>query len=90
MYSTDVWRDTITGFGAGDTFVFQDVDGIEGPIDFIGSDAFTSGGDHTQARLESSTLQIDVDGDGQFGAGDMSIELNSLATTLTSANFLVL
>ena len=61
-------------------------------ISFIDSSAFHGGG-VSEARLDVfggvTTLQIDVNGDGQMSANDMSIELQNLATTLHSSNFLL-
>jgi hypothetical protein len=37
----------------------------------------------------NATLQIDVNGDGQFGSGDMEIHLVDYTGTLTDATFLL-
>ena len=89
--------DQIVNFDAAhDTLVFDHMsggpDGLIGPIDFIGSNAFD--GNHvSEARLDSfggvATLQIDVNGDGVMDANDIQIQLTNLTGTLSNANFVV-
>ncbi|MBR1212046.1 VCBS domain-containing protein [Bradyrhizobium sp. JYMT SZCCT0180] len=82
--------ETVNDFNvANDTFVLDHVAGLAGQIHFVSNGVFTgSPGDfHSEARLNGNILQIDVDGDGQIGAGDMEITLNGLNGTLTDANF---
>ncbi|MGY4622578.1 VCBS repeat-containing protein [Bradyrhizobium sp. USDA 4486] len=92
--------DQIVNFDATrDTFDFSGMtggpNGLTGPIHFVGTDAFdgTAGAPHSEARVDgtgpNATLQIDVNGDGQFGAGDMEIHLVNYTGTLTDNNFLV-
>jgi len=92
--------DQIVGFDATkDTFDFSGMtggpNGLTGPIHFVGTDAFdgTAGAPHSEARIDgtgaNATLQIDVGGDGQFGAGDMEIHLVNYTGTLTDSNFLL-
>jgi hypothetical protein len=89
-----VARDIIANFdSAADTFKFDGMAGaFASSITFIDSLAFHGSG-LSEARLDVfggvTTLQIDVDGNGQMNANDMSIELQNLATTLHSSNFLL-
>ena len=78
--------ETVTNFNAAnDTFVLDNVAGLAGEVHFVSGGVFTGS---PEARLiNGNVLQIDVDGDGQIGAGDMEITLNGLNGTLTSANF---
>ena len=82
--------ETVNDFNAAnDTFVLDHVAGLAGQIHFVSNGVFSgSPGDfHSEARLNGNILQIDVDGDGQMGAGDMEITLNGLNGTLTDSNF---
>jgi hypothetical protein len=91
--------DTVVNFDASsDTFTFTNMtgpNGFTGPVHFVDTAAFdgSAGSPHSEARLEgtgtSAMLQIDVNGDGQFGAGDMEISLVNYAGTLTDSNFLL-
>ncbi|SDM85099.1 VCBS domain-containing protein [Afipia sp. GAS231] len=78
--------DTVNNFNAAnDTFIFDHVGGLASGIHFVGSAGFDGAG--AEARLTGNYLQIDVNGDGQFGAGDMELNLNGLIGTLSDANF---
>ncbi|UPJ41118.1 hypothetical protein IVB40_28100 [Bradyrhizobium sp. 40] len=91
--------DTVVSFNAAnDAFVFTNMtgpNGFTGPIHFVGTGGFdgTAGSLHSDARVDgpgaNATLQIDVNGDGQFGSGDMEIHLVNYTGTLTDANFLL-
>lgn len=91
-------QDDITNFNASaDSFVFAQIPGFTGSLDYIGVDtAFsgTPGMPHSQARLDTTgyvpTLQIDVDGDGSMGANDMAIHLINLQGTLSQSNFMLI
>ena len=51
------------------------------------------GGEHSSAHLAvnggQTTLQIDVNGDGQITSADMEIQLVNLTGTLHDGNFLL-
>ena len=82
--------DTVTNFdAANDTIVLDHVAGLAGEVHFVSNGVFTGSlaDPHSEARLNGNVLQIDVDGDGQIGVGDMEIVLNGLNGTLTDANF---
>jgi len=91
--------DQIVNFDAAkDTFDFSGMtgpNGLIGSIHFVGTDACdgTTGAPHSEARVDgtgpNATLQIDGNGDGQFGAGDMEIHLVNYTGTLTDNNFLL-
>lgn len=90
-------QDTVLNFDAStDSFVFAQIPGFTGALDYVGTDAFTgtAGDPHSQARLEQvggiATLQVDVDGDGLMGAGDMAISLQNLQGTLSQSNFMLI
>jgi hypothetical protein len=81
-------QDQLIGFDAAeDMFSFQGIN-FASQIQYIGSGGFSGGA--SQVRLDGTLLQIDVDGDGQMGAGDMEIGLTDLQGTLSSANFGIL
>ena len=82
------FRDQVTGFDANaDTFIFDGVGGLtDTTIDFVG--AFTGTG--AEARLNGSTLQVDIDGDGTITAVDLEIELVNLTGSLDQTNFSVI
>ena len=85
--------DQVTGFdAAADHFVFEGVSGFAGPISFVGTTAFSGNAitPHTEARLEGTMLQVDVDGDGQMTAADIQVNLFNLNGQLTNDNFLIL
>lgn len=77
--------DTITDFAAAtETLVFDNI--AEGTLSFLGTETFTSGGG-VEARFDddTSTAQIDVDGNG---SADISIVLTGVvAADLSAANF---
>ena len=92
--------DQIVNFDAAkDTFDFSGMtggpNGLTGAIHFVGTDGFdgSMGAPHSEARIDgtgpNATLQIDVNGDGQFGPGDMEIHLVNYTGTLTDSNFLL-
>ena len=90
-------QDAIVNFDASaDTFVFAQIPGFTGALDYVGTDAFTgtAGDPHSQARLDTTggltTLQVDVNGDGLMGVGDMSINLQNLQGTLSQSNFMLI
>lgn len=78
--------DQVSGFDAStDNFQFEGMNDFASAIVFVGEDAFTGG--TSQARLSGSTLQIDVDGDGNMTSADVEIQLVALTGTLQSSNF---
>jgi VCBS repeat-containing protein len=86
--------DTIVNFdAASDSFMLDQVPGLASPIHFVASGVLdgTPASPHAEAILTNfggiDRLQIDVDGDGLIGAGDITIVLNSLQGTLSDANF---
>lgn len=80
--------DTITNFDATqDTFAFDHVAGLASQIHYVGVGGILDGHGQSEAVLNGNTLQIDVDGDGLLGAGDMQIQINGLVGNLTDANF---
>ena len=87
-------RDTITNFNAGsDTFLFDHVGGLATQVHFK-ADGILDGSvaaPQSEAILTNvgglNVLQVDVDGDGQIGAGDIEVVLNGLTGTLSDANF---
>ena len=86
--SVVIGRDQITNFDVTqDVFAFEDILGLTDPIAFIEVGGFTGGGG-SEALLDGSTLQIDINGDT---TADMEIELLNLqGGTLSSSNFSVL
>ncbi|MCA1476157.1 tandem-95 repeat protein [Bradyrhizobium sp. NBAIM08] len=85
--------DVVTNFDAAtDTIVLDHVAGLSGEVHFASSGVLsgTPADRHSDAVLNGNLLQIDVDGDGQIGAGDMVITLNGLTGTLSDANFITL
>ncbi|MEZ0054835.1 VCBS repeat-containing protein [Bradyrhizobium elkanii] len=94
--------DTIVGFDADhDAFQFTSsmvggANGLTGAISFVGTSGFdgTPAAHQSEARLDltggQTTLQIDVDGDGQLTANDIEIHLTGATGTLTSANFMLI
>ena len=88
-------RDTITSFDASiDTFTFAGIAHNGDHIEYIGTNNFSVTG-LAQARYLTSTpgndmLQIDLDGDGVMGAGDMEIGVASYTGNLSNSNFLLL
>ena len=68
------------------------VTGFAGSVNYVGTNAFSGNATtpHTEARLEGSMLQIDVDGDGQMTGTDIQVNLTGLNGELTNSNFLIL
>ena len=62
--------------------------GLAGAIHFVGFNGTLDGHGQSEAVLNGNTLQIDVNGDGVIGAGDMEVQLNGLTGSLTDANFI--
>src|SRR5262249_2274543 len=62
------------------------------PLHFIGTNAMFHGNGVSEARLDTTQgqplVEIDVDGDGNMTANDMTIELDAMSGTLSDANFL--
>jgi hypothetical protein len=92
-------RDIITDFNVNDDLlVFDGVGGFTGTFSFVGTFAgsatFAGGGNSSAAAIDFGgglhLLQIDVDGDGLIGAGDMEITLNNMTASLATSNFLIL
>ena len=71
---------------ANDAFVFDHVGGLATGIHFVSSGVLD--GTQSEAILNGNLLEIDINGDGQIGAGDMSVFINGLNGTLTDANFI--
>jgi Ca2+-binding RTX toxin-like protein len=88
--------DTIINFDAAhDTFSFTGMGGAGGfasAIHFVGTAGFDGGGQseaHLVVNGPLTTLQIDVNGDGQMTSADVEIQLANLNGTLNDANFLL-
>jgi hypothetical protein len=95
--SAGAGRDTVNNFdAANDSFVFDHVGGLSVPVHFVASGVLDGSVStpHPEAVLTNvggvNVLQIDVNGDGQIGAGDMEVALNGLSGTLTDINFTTL
>jgi VCBS repeat-containing protein len=89
-------EDTVTNFDAThDQFLLDGVAGLAGSVHFMASGVLdgSPATPHAEAILVNSggqnQLQIDVNGDGVIGAGDITVILNNLAGTLSDANFSV-
>jgi VCBS repeat-containing protein len=83
--------DNVSNFDvANDAFVFDHVGGLASGIHFVSSGILdgTPGNPQSEAILNGNLLQIDVDGDGQIGAGDMEVYINGINGALTDANFI--
>ena len=74
---------------ATDRIALDHVAGLASEVHFVSGGVFTgSPADrHSEARLSGNLLEIDVDGDGQIGAGDIQLFLNGLNGPLSDANF---
>ena len=90
-------EDTINNFDAAhDSFLLDGVAGLAGAVHFMASGVLdgSPATPHAEAILTNfggqNQLQIDVNGDGVIGAGDITVVLNNLAGTLSDANFNVL
>ena len=90
-------EDIINNFDAAhDSFLLDGVAGLAGSVHFMASGVLdgSPATPHAEAILTNSggqtQLQIDVNGDGVIGAGDITIVLDNLAGTLSDANFAVL
>jgi Ca2+-binding RTX toxin-like protein len=92
--------DTVVNFDANsDTFTFANMssgpNAFAGPVHFVGTAGFdgSAGAPHSEARVDTAggnaTLQIDVNGDGQFGANDIEIHLTNYTGALHDANFII-
>jgi hypothetical protein len=81
--------DVINNFDAfGDKFTFSGMTIANSSINFIEVGGFAGSG-QASALLAGNILQIDVNGDGAMGIGDMEINLANLNGTLHSNNFLI-
>ncbi|MEH2565235.1 VCBS domain-containing protein [Bradyrhizobium sp. AZCC 2289] len=90
-------EDTVTNFDAAhDQFLLDGVAGLAGSVHFMASGVLdgSPATPHAEAILVNSggqnQLQIDVNGDGVIGAGDITVVLNNLVGTLSDANFSVI
>ncbi len=90
-------EDTVNNFDAAhDQFLFDNVAGLAGQVHFMASGVLdgSPAAPHAEAILTNfggqQQLQIDVDGDGAIGAGDITVVMNGLAGTLSDANFSVI
>ncbi|WP_398483389.1 beta strand repeat-containing protein, partial [Tardiphaga sp.] len=82
--------DTINGFvAAQDAFIFDHVAGLASSIHFAANGTLDGGG-QSEAILNGNMLQIDVNGDGVIGAGDMQMFLNGLNGSLMDSNFITI
>jgi VCBS repeat-containing protein len=95
--SDAIGRDTVTGFDAAhDQFLLDGVAGAAGSIHFMASGVLDGSvaTPHAEAILsnfgDQNVLQIDVNGDGTIGAGDITVVLDNLSGTLSDANFAVI
>jgi VCBS repeat-containing protein len=89
--------DTVTNFDAAhDQFLLDGVAGLAGSVHFMASGVLdgSPATPHAEAILTNfggqEQLQIDVNGDGVIGAGDITVVLNNLVGTLSDANFSVI
>jgi VCBS repeat-containing protein len=89
-------EDTVTNFDAAhDSFLLDGVAGLAGSVHFMASGVLdgSPATPHAEAILTNfggqNQLQIDVNGDGVIGAGDITVILNNLSGTLSDANFSV-
>jgi hypothetical protein len=87
-------EDTVTNFDAAhDSFLLDGVAGLAGQVHFMASGILdgSPATPHAEAILTNfggqEQLQIDVNGDGVIGAGDITVILNNLSGTLSDANF---
>jgi Ca2+-binding RTX toxin-like protein len=81
--------DVINNFDAfGDTFTFSGMTIANSSINYIAAGGFAGSG-QASALLAGNVLQIDVNGDGAMGIGDMEINLANLNGTLHNSNFLI-
>jgi VCBS repeat-containing protein len=90
-------EDTVNNFDAShDQFLLDGVAGLAGQVHFMPSGVLTGSPatPHAEAILTNfggqEQLQIDVNGDGVIGAGDITAVLNNLTGTLSDANFSVI
>ena len=90
-------EDTVNNFDAAhDQFLLDGVAGLAGSIHFMASGVLdgTPATPHAEAILTNfggqQQLQIDVNGDGVIGSGDITVILNGLVGTLSDANFAVI
>jgi len=90
-------EDTVVNFdAANDTFLLDNVAGLAGPVHFMASGVLdgSPSAPHSEAILTNvgglNELQIDVNGDGVIGAGDITVVMNNMAGSLTDANFSVI
>jgi VCBS repeat-containing protein len=90
-------EDTVTNFDAAhDSFLLDGVAGLAGSVHFMASGVLD--GSLATPRAEAiltnsggqTLLQIDVNGDGTIGAGDITVIMNNLTGTLSDANFAVI
>jgi VCBS repeat-containing protein len=90
-------EDTVTNFDAThDSFLLDGVAGLAGSVHFMASGVLdgSPATPHAEAILTNfggqEQLQIDVNGDGVIGTGDITVVLNNLSGTLSDANFSVI
>jgi VCBS repeat-containing protein len=90
-------EDTVNNFDAThDQFLFDNVAGLAGQVHFMASGVLDGSlaTPHAEAILTNfggqQQLQIDVNGDGVIGAGDITVIMNGLSGTLSDANFSVI
>ncbi|TYL84331.1 VCBS domain-containing protein [Bradyrhizobium cytisi] len=95
--SSATGMDAVTNFDATqDQFLLDGAAGAAGAIHFMASGVLdgTPATPHGEAILVDvggqQQLQIDVNGDGVIGAGDITVVMNGLAGTLSDANFAVI
>ena len=89
-------EDTVANFDAAhDQFLLDGVSGLAGQVHFMASGALdgSPSAPHAEAILADvggqQQLQIDVNGDGVIGGGDIAVVMNNLSGALTDANFAV-
>jgi VCBS repeat-containing protein len=90
-------EDTVTNFDtAHDSLLLDNVAGLAGQVHFMATGVLdgSPATPHAEAILTNfggqQQLQIDVNGDGVIGAGDITVILNNLTGTLSDANFSVI
>jgi Ca2+-binding RTX toxin-like protein len=86
VFSMNTGEDTIASFnaGEGDRIEFARMVGTSSNFDYLGSDAFTGGGNNAEARRVDDLILIDADGNG---AADIRVIINNFEGAITFASF---
>ncbi|MCK1698913.1 VCBS domain-containing protein [Bradyrhizobium sp. 144] len=90
-------EDSVSNFDAAhDQFLLDGVAGLAGSVHFMASGVLDGSPAAPQAEAiltnfgGQQQLQIDVNGDGTIGAGDITVLMNGLSGSLSDANFAVI